>query len=223
MNKHQLKNPPRGYRLLATTLLLLLLSISLFSHPASPQTYTDEDLFEKGLSSYNNQAWLDAAVYLYAYVQRSPQALSDNAHAKQVSDAYNYCLERIKGAFTDRDRFKAQLEAQAAAGLGRTTIGLTLPPPALDKPAPKAQTPEVKTKRCDIYGRIAVTQNELNLKHSCGFSGARWMSDYDFHFNWCVATSDNAPDSETAERQKLLNRCADGPLRTMMRRGVVRP
>src|SRR6266851_7723019 len=223
MSKHQLKNPPRSYQVLATTLLLLLLSVSLLSYPASPQTYTDEDLFEKGFSSYNNRAWLDAAVYLYAYVQRAPQALSDSAHAKQVSEAYNYCLEQIKWAFTERDRFGAQLDAQAATGVGRSTQGLTLPPPALDKPAAKARTPEAKTKRCDIYGRIAVTQNELNLKHTCGFSGSRWVSDYDFHFNWCVATSDNAPDSETAERQKLLNRCADGPLRTMMRRGVVLP
>jgi hypothetical protein len=222
MNKDQLRDRLRKSRLLATTLLLLMLSVSLFGHPPSPQTYTDEDLFEKGFTSYHNQAWLDAAVYLYAYVQRTPEALSHRAHAKQVSEAYNFALERIKWTFTERDQLRAQLEAQeAAAGRGRKTGGLTTTPPALERPPAKARTPEMNTKKCDIYGRIAVAQNDLNVKHNCRGTGQRWVSDYDLHFNWCVASSGNGADSETAERQKLLNQCADGPL--YRREIIIRP
>jgi hypothetical protein len=226
MHEHQSKSTGRRNKLLVATLLLLALSISLYSRAAGPpRTFTDEELFDMGLSAYNEHAWVNAAVYLYAYVQRNPRALSDPTHAQQVETAYGYCVRQINQAVSERDQLKAQLDAlsQPGTGLGRTTSGITVPPPALNKPQQRTRTSDMNTKRCDIYSRIAIAQNELNLKHNCGFGGNRWQSDFDHHFNWCIGTSDSSPDFETSERQKLLNQCADAPSRNMIRGNIVRP
>lgn len=218
MNKHR-SNNSRPIKFIFTILLLLLLPVSLDSRPtSSPVSYTDEDLFNMGLDAYNQRSWVNAAVYLFAYVQRDPQALSDATHAAQVQAAYSYAVDRINTAVTE---YQAQIAA-AQNQPGRAVRGVEQVP-RLDRPTGRARTPESNAKRCVMYSRLAITQNELATEHNCGFRGPRWSSVYDHHYNWCVARTDDMDDFETSERQKQLRACSARPTRMMVRPGAVQP
>jgi len=59
-------------------------------------------------------------------------------------------------------------------------------------------------RRCDTYARTAIAQNEQNDRKGCGFHGARWSSDYNHHYQWCLAVPEQAARSETQEREDAL-------------------
>jgi len=61
--------------------------------------------------------------------------------------------------------------------------------------------------RCDEYARIAVSQNEQNLRRRCGFTGPRWTSDYNAHYQWCLGVQWEAADSESRAREHELRQC----------------
>jgi hypothetical protein len=60
---------------------------------------------------------------------------------------------------------------------------------------------------CAIYGKTAVAQQEQNLKHSCGYSGPEWNSDYKYHNGWCVNADQSLADAGTAKRVSMLMKC----------------
>ncbi len=60
---------------------------------------------------------------------------------------------------------------------------------------------------CDDYARIAVSQHEQNLRRRCGFTGSRWTSDYNAHYQWCTTVPWESADSETRAREEELRRC----------------
>jgi hypothetical protein len=62
---------------------------------------------------------------------------------------------------------------------------------------------------CDDYARIAVSQSKQNLKRQCGFTGSRWSSDYDAHYQWCGTVSRESADSEIRAREDELRQCKD--------------
>jgi hypothetical protein len=206
MNNNSSKNKQRKVPLLLTTVLVLWLSTSLFSRPFTPTPVTDEGLFDRAFAAYWKKAWLDAAVNLYAYMQRDPQAMSNKTHSDQVQGAYNHCVTQLRNAVSERNQFALQLNRQDG---GERGIQSSLEsPPALDKPVQNTTNQQVKNMQCDVYARIALTQSELNTKHNCGYDGNRWSSNYDLHFNWCMESADSSADVESAERQKLLTQCA---------------
>jgi hypothetical protein len=60
--------------------------------------------------------------------------------------------------------------------------------------------------RCDAYARQAVAQTQEAA--GCGMdSGPRWTASYEGHLTWCINNPPNAAESETREREGLLNRC----------------
>jgi len=98
--------------------VLLLMSVFFLNISTSQaglfEIYNDNTLFEKGRDTYKKEQFKEAALFLYAYIQRSPLKLkTDNAHRKQIREALKYSLD-----------FKPPV-----AG----TIGLRLPPPSLDE------------------------------------------------------------------------------------------
>jgi len=53
---------------------------------------------------------------------------------------------------------------------------------------------------CESYAEMAVSANEYNIKHGCGFAGPQWNSSLSYHFKWC-RSGDNWKLSQ-AERDK---------------------
>jgi beta-lactam-binding protein with PASTA domain len=68
--------------------------------------------------------------------------------------------------------------------------------------------------RCEHYARTAVAQFQQNLANQCGFTGARWSSDYQGHYGWCLTNSQAGAASETQARTEGLNRCIASPTPT---------
>ncbi len=73
----------------------------------------------------------------------------------------------------------------------------------------KCKTPLPDNKRafCEQYAERAVSQNNDNLRRKCGYTGVRWQSNFDAHFNWCMTTDPASAESETRIREADLKRC----------------
>ena len=64
-----------------------------------------------------------------------------------------------------------------------------------------------KRNHCINYGNKAVIQHRKNRNRGCGYSGSRWQSNFNNHFNWCLGVSKATSDSETRARRNLLAQC----------------
>ncbi len=78
--------------------LVVLFLILLFAAPShgqkiESQLLSDEYLLTMGLNAYDDNHFLNAAVYLYAYVQREGSQLNDAAFRKQLYRSLNYSLQ----------------------------------------------------------------------------------------------------------------------------------
>jgi hypothetical protein len=72
-----------------------------------------------------------------------------------------------------------------------------------------AKTNAEKKRACETYAKTAIKQQAKNLEKNCGLKGARWQSDYDIHYNWCVSGNNykTAAPNETRARQQALDQC----------------
>lgn len=74
---------------------------------------------------------------------------------------------------------------------------------------------------CAGYALTAVLQNIENITKNCGFTGERWHSDYNRHFEWCMRVSKDISQSETFARANALKQCgADPKCKIIMRVNV---
>lgn len=64
-----------------------------------------------------------------------------------------------------------------------------------------------KQTRCNRYANTAVSQNTENIRLRCGFTGPRWQSNYNNHYNWCLNVSKSYADEETRLRIEALRKC----------------
>lgn len=64
---------------------------------------------------------------------------------------------------------------------------------------------------CNAYAGAAVAQNQQNIAQNCGFTGGRWSSDFNGHFNWCKGANMAALTGEDRARQAMLQQCAAKP------------
>ncbi|WP_020560211.1 hypothetical protein [Thiofilum flexile] len=62
---------------------------------------------------------------------------------------------------------------------------------------------------CEVYARNAVAANDRAARMGCGFasSNARWQSNYNSHYGWCLNASSSALVSEAAGRDNDLRPC----------------
>ncbi len=67
--------------------------------------------------------------------------------------------------------------------------------------------PETAADRCKNYAATAVQQNQGNLDWKCGYSGPRWSSNYQAHYDWCMKVPKSSADSEETKRKDLLKNC----------------
>jgi hypothetical protein len=68
-------------------------------------------------------------------------------------------------------------------------------------------SPSSKYERCKQYASAAEAQNKLNLAKHCGFSGSRWDSRFDYHYNWCLTVVDTEANNERNTRSQMLTSC----------------
>jgi len=61
--------------------------------------------------------------------------------------------------------------------------------------------------RCRNYARKAVAQNQENRRYSCGFTGGRWHSNENRHYNWCRSATVSQANHEKQARREALRRC----------------
>ena len=67
-----------------------------------------------------------------------------------------------------------------------------------------------KDKACREYASRALAQNRTNLKLGCGFTGPRWHSNYNIHYQWCMRVSPQLRISEMRARVRQLEQCSKG-------------
>ena len=67
--------------------------------------------------------------------------------------------------------------------------------------------------QCSSYAKGAVAQNEEALRRGCGFGGARWQSNYDAHYGWCMVDGwmFNGTQHENQARTEALSKCQPKP------------
>ena len=117
-----------------------LLASLVCATPSRAQVLSDDNLLQQASSAYNQNDYLHAAMDLFAYIQRDPEAMrQDPDHAASVRQAIKYCEDRTRFAFTEAERAKAAKTASSSSGIGSSVSGLSSAPPALKKPKTQLQ------------------------------------------------------------------------------------
>lgn len=109
----------------AFSVFLILLCYS----PVESQVYSDDQLLNYGIQSYDQFDYSKAALYLFAYIQRQPDAMTQNQEfAQSVQKAYSYSQRALDS------QLQSKASSESQPGIGRTTSGLTEAPPELKRP-----------------------------------------------------------------------------------------
>jgi hypothetical protein len=105
--------------------------IILFYSQVESQIFSDDQLLNYGIQSYDQMNYSKAALYLFAYIQRQPDAMTqDQDFAQSVQKAYSYSQMKLDTQLQS----VPSSQSQPQPGIGRTTQGLEVPPPELKKP-----------------------------------------------------------------------------------------
>ena len=71
-----------------------------FATMTPAQVISDEELFDRAESALKQQDFLKTSTHLFAYVQRNPLAIRQDAdHAKSVQEVLRFCEEKVRFAF----------------------------------------------------------------------------------------------------------------------------
>jgi hypothetical protein len=60
---------------------------------------------------------------------------------------------------------------------------------------------------CDLYGKLALSQQQQNEELKCGFTGSAWSPDLKTHKDWCASVSPDRWKVELQNRQQQLDAC----------------
>ena len=70
------------------------------------------------------------------------------------------------------------------------------------------QGPAFKKLLCKKYASKAVEQNNIALQKQCGYTGPRWSSNYNGHYNWCMHGNNlKFTKQGTIDRDNDLKKC----------------
>ena len=64
-----------------------------------------------------------------------------------------------------------------------------------------------KKERCNNYASRAVSAAKSNIGWECCYTGPKWTTNYNKHYDWCMKAARSYADSEEAARKKLLSDC----------------
>lgn len=70
-----------------------------------------------------------------------------------------------------------------------------------------AIVPKATNQACADYANLAVDANRQNVQLGCGYTGARWHSNYQAHYDACVGFNLQQIQGETAGRAQDLASC----------------
>jgi hypothetical protein len=68
-----------------------------------------------------------------------------------------------------------------------------------------------KKNFCDNYAKVSIAQNKDNESKKCGFSGPKWSSDYNHHFNWCLKNWKITKTEMESRKTALSQNCKPAP------------
>ena len=74
---------------------------------------------------------------------------------------------------------------------------------AIGAAAPRAHA----QANCEMYGKLAMQQQQENVQEKCGFTGPQWSPDLKAHIAWCGGVGPDQWKSELQARQKQLDGC----------------
>jgi len=60
---------------------------------------------------------------------------------------------------------------------------------------------------CEMYGRLALQQQQENVAEKCGFSGPAWSPDLKAHLSWCGSVGPDQWKAELQKRKQQLDAC----------------
>jgi hypothetical protein len=60
---------------------------------------------------------------------------------------------------------------------------------------------------CDLYGKLALGQQQQNEELKCGFTGPAWSPDLKAHKDWCASVGPDQWKVELQSRQQQLDAC----------------
>ena len=60
---------------------------------------------------------------------------------------------------------------------------------------------------CDLYGKLALGQQQQNEDLKCGFTGPAWSPDLKAHKDWCASVGPDEWKAELQNRQQQLDAC----------------
>jgi len=184
----------RAFRL-ASCLAALIWAI--WPAGAFAQSYTDEELLNAGRKAWDAKQCVTASKFFFAYLIRNPPAVQSNAqHRANVQNAITWCEQNTT----------ASAGTKGDDPHDKGTAG-PKPFPTLNLNLPALPSLTAVQKRCDVYARLAIAQNEANRASNCGFTGGRWDSRYDIHYGWCASVPSATAQMESQERLRLLNQC----------------
>ena len=85
----------------------------------------------------------------------------------------------------------------------------------------KQQIEAQKKPACDTYAAVASAQALTNQKRQCGFTGGRWLTSKQLHWNWCMQAGPAAANLETQARANaLINDCVMEECWTVTKKGI---
>ena len=68
----------------------------------------------------------------------------------------------------------------------------------------------VAQANCEMYGKLAIQQQQENEERRCGFTGDEWSADLKRHVDWCGGVAPDRWRVELQKRQQALDACAVG-------------
>lgn len=63
---------------------------------------------------------------------------------------------------------------------------------------------------CEMYGKLAIQQQQENEERACGLSGDAWSTDLKRHIDWCGGVAPDQWRVELQKRQQALDACGAG-------------
>jgi hypothetical protein len=126
-------------RLCAVSLALLALGI-VVRVGAAP--VSDQQLFEFGKQALDQNRFTEAAMFLFAYLQRNPPVVEQNpGHSMQVNDAISYAKEKVDAAFGRVSMLEQEnRDLKSRLGIPASNVSGLERRPRLDPPGPAPQT-----------------------------------------------------------------------------------
>ncbi len=140
----------------------LLILFLLFSIAGKSQNLSNLQLYANGQKSYTQRDWVYASVYLYAYIQRSPNEFKNIDFKNEVIAAYDFSVSELNLRLADYKNLLAwqkKEQQKQNGGMSNTTQGLEVSPPVL-----RENQPSVISSKAGIYSpeKSKVIRNKID-------------------------------------------------------------